>query len=769
MKMNRLTATPGVPPWRNDSAIKAVFAIAVFLDFPASASSVAPFSTFWAANVAVQGVGHDASGDIFVLGAADTSPIAGHVSEIVMAKLDPSATKVGYFVYLGGSGTNAPRALAVDAQGNAYIAGYTSSNDFPVTSGFSGPVPPGLAVPFIVKLNPNGGIVYATLFAGAVTAFPQALAVDSEGDATISGYANPGYPATQGTISADDFDRTTNTAPFATKLDASGTKVLFSALGIGGGQIAIAPQGDIFVAGNTSSTSYPTTPGAFQTTFTPSSTCSTGPGIGLCFPANEQYVTRLSSDGTKLIYSSFIAGSSGATNSGLAVDSDGNAYVTGTTPSKDYPFTGTSGTDRPGLFLTKLDPTGSRLLWSVQQGGNVLTLDTQGNPTVGGSFVPITGRPGSPPATSIPPPPPTGNTPAACLPNGATVQSIGYVQSFNAKDGTTAATQLLSATQATASAITTEPDGRIILGGYTYFPDIPLSPGVVFSDAVAQRTVPGSFLAALDLLQAPSNSPLGCIVDSATLFPVGPVAPGQLITLFGYQIGPQAGASGFSAAQASLPTSLGNVQVTFDGTPAPLLYVSSDQVNVQVPFTVAQQNSTVMAIHIGSTILTTRMLAVTSSNPSIFLDTSVSPANCDSRLANSVAFAAVALNSDGSLNSCTNPAKVESTVTVFLNGVAAMLGGAFPASGSITGPNPNPFGSQVDVRGGVLSLAAGPLYPASGSIAGVDQLAIQLPAISGSGLQEVNLELAIDGLLVAPFEAYSGVLHQQPVIIWVKQ
>ena len=125
MKMNRLTATPGVPPWRNDSAIKAVFAIAVFLAIPASASSVAPFSTFWAANVAVQGVGHDASGDIFVLGAADTSPIAGHVSEIVMAKLDPSATKVGYFVYLGGSGTNAPRALAVDAQGNAYIAGYT--------------------------------------------------------------------------------------------------------------------------------------------------------------------------------------------------------------------------------------------------------------------------------------------------------------------------------------------------------------------------------------------------------------------------------------------------------------------------------------------------------------------------------------------------------------------------------------------------------------------------------------------------------------------
>jgi hypothetical protein len=108
-------------------------------------------------------------------------------------------------------------------------------------------------------------------------------------------------------------------------------------------------------------------------------------------------------------------------------------------------------------------------------------------------------------------------------------------------------------------------------------------------------------------------------------------------------------------------------------------------------------------------------------------------------------------------------------VTIFLNGVAAKLGSSFAATGSITGPNPDFFGSQVDVRGGTLSLAAGPLFPAPGMIAGISQLSVQLPE-SEPGLWVVSLEVAIDGILAFPLQVLSnGTLYQTEVLVWVKQ
>jgi uncharacterized protein (TIGR03437 family) len=766
MAIKCLALPRGILPRRSDTAFVVFVAAALFLVAgPVAASVPPPFSTFLQENVALQGIGHDAAGNVFVLGTVIDSPIPGHGADLVVARFDASATKVVYLDYLGGSGYDEGRALAVDAQGNAYITGYTESSDFPVTSGFSGPVPSGSVYPFLIKLNPNGSVANATLFAGALAATPSAIAVDSGGNIFISGTAVQGYPPTPGAFSPG---MTGTNLPFLAKLDPSGTKTLLAVSGVGGSQIALGPQGDIWVSGNIVSLRYPTTPDAYQTTFTPSFFC---PGIPLpiCFPASQQYITRLSADGTKLIYSTYLTGASGSTNLGLVVDSAGNAYVTGTTTSQDYPFTtAPSASDRTGLFLTKLDATGSKVLWSVMQGGNLLALDASGNLVVGGSFIPVTGPPYSPPGRTYPPPPPTGNTPAQCLPNGTTVQSVAYVQSFRAQDGSTAATQLLSATKAYAYAMAVEPDGRILLGGYTELPDVPLSPGVVFSEAVTQRTVPGAFLAAFDLSQPAGGPQLGCVTDAVTLAPIGPAAPGQLLSLFGAGLGPQTGISGFAAGQTFLPTSLANVQVTFDGLPAPLLYVSSGQINVQVPFEVAQSASTVMTVSIGPDSVT-RMFAVARSNPSVFLDMSAPVAACDPSYTGDVVFAAVALNSDGSRNSCANPARPSTSVTIFLNGVAATMGSSFKGTGSITGPNPDFFGSQVDVRSDLISLAAGPLFPAPGMIAGVSQLSVQLPAISVPGLRAVSLGVAIDGIRAFPLEGYNGTLYQTAVLVWVKQ
>ncbi|MGB7763213.1 MAG: SBBP repeat-containing protein [Bryobacteraceae bacterium] len=748
---------------------------------PLAASAPSPFSTFFQGIDSIQGVGHDAAGNIFVVGTVDNSPIPGHGADIVAARLDPNATTVAYFVYLGGSSTDQAMAMAVDAQGNAYITGNTSSNDFPVTSGFGGPVTRGTAAPFAVKLNPSGAVVYATLFAGAINATPMAIAVDGGGNVIISGTAGPGaaYPATPGAFSSAG----ANVLPFVTKLDPTGTKVVFSAVGVGGSQIVLGPQGDIFLAGSTTSASYPTTPEAFQTTF--ASFCL--PAGFTCYQVGEQYVTHLSADGTQLIYSTYLTGSKGATNLALAVDSAGNAYVTGSTGSADYPYTAAAGAgDRAGLFLTKLDPTGSKVLWSVRQGGNTLALDAGGNPAAGG-YSPFV----EPTSVGFVLPPPTGNTPTACLPNGlavyATVVSIAYVQLFSAQDGSTTATQLLSgATQATTSAIAVEPDGRILLAGGSYLPDVSLTPGVVFSEAPTEPpTVPGMFLGAFDLSQPAGGSQLSCVSDAATFAMAGAVAPGQLLTLYGYLLGPQTGVSGFPSGPSWFPNSLANVQVTFDGVPAPLLYVSSTQINLQVPFEVSQKASTVMTISIapdsaGAYVpAATRMFVVAQSLPSLFVDPSVPPANCDPRLAGDIFVAAVALNSDGSLNGCANPAKPGSLVTVFLNGVAALVGGgsSYPATGSITGSNPPPFINQVAVNGGpvslpfyggTLSLAAGPLFAVPGAIVGFNQLAIELPTSTVSGLQEVSLAVVINGVRAAPFLAFD-VSVETPVIVWMQQ
>jgi uncharacterized protein (TIGR03437 family) len=786
MRIKRLALFRHAVPWHNNSARVAFVAVVLFfMSAPVAAAPPAPFSTFLVANATVQGMGHDAAGNIFVLGTVTNSPIPGRATSLFAARLDPNATTAAYFVYLGSGSADQAAALAVDGQGNAYITGSTTSNDFPVTSGFSGPFQSG-AVPFVIKLDPNGAVVYATLFAGAVAAIPTAIAVDSAGNVVISGIGLRSYTPTSAVFSSNGL----NDSLFAAKLDPSGTKVLFAALGVGGSQIALGPQGDIFLAGTAPSTPfppYPTAPGAYQTTFSP--ICLPG-GLFGCDYSSPQHVTRLSADGTQLIYSTFLTGPSGAENSGLAVDSAGNAYVTGTATTyypaatTDYPYTVTPGAgDRIGMFLSKLDPTGSKLLWSVQQGGSSLALDADGNLVVGGYSLTGPAYNGFGPA-----PPPAGNTPAACLPNGTTVSSSAYVQRFNALDGSTIATQLLSTTVSFSAipAVAVEPDGRILLAGDSAYPDVPLSPGVVFSEAAAQPTAQGLFLAAFDLSQPAAGPQLGCVTYAATLALVGPVAPGQLVTLFGYELGPQAGVSGFASNQTSFPTSLANVQVTFDGVPAPLLYVSSSQINAQVPFEVASNASTVMTVSVAPdsasaySTAATRMFAVAGSSPSLFVDMSVPPANCSPLAFSFSGFASlVALNSDGSLNGCGNPAKPGSTVTVFLNGVAAMPNGSFPFTGSITGPNPGPIASQVDVRGGsalvsngdVASLAAGPLFAVPGSIAGVDQLAIQLPASAASGLQAVSLAVTINGVPAAPlaYEPQTAPATQQVVIVWVEQ
>jgi hypothetical protein len=199
---------------------------------------------------------------------------------------------------------------------------------------------------------------------------------------------------------------------------------------------------------------------------------------------------------------------------------------------------------------------------------------------------------------------------------------ITYVQRFSAVDGSPMATQILSGTKLSASAMDVAPDGRVLLAGDSALPDVPLTTGVVFSDAVKQRTASGSFLAAFDLATAAMGGRLACVADGMTSQPVGPVAPGQLITLYGAGLGPAPGIASSISGPGPAATSLGGVTVTFDGVPAPLAYAGANQINASVPFEVAANASTLMKIIVNGSVIAWRQFAVAPSSPGLFIDAS---------------------------------------------------------------------------------------------------------------------------------------------------
>jgi hypothetical protein len=288
---------------------------------------------------------------------------------------------LSYSTYLGGSSIDVGRAIAVDSSGNAYIAGITSSGDFPVTpgafqttcSGCSG----GAQHVFVTKFNPTGSaLVYSTYLGGTNNDSGLGIALDTLGDAYVTGYTlSTDFPTTPGAFQTACAGSCAYQDAFVTELNPTGSALVYSTY-LGGtgadvGQgIAVDASGDAYVTGDTLSSDFPATPGAFQTT------CGGGPGnctIG------DGFVAKLTSDGSGLVYSTYLGGSSVDQALGIAVDASGNAYVTGGTSSSDFPTTpGAFETTCPAQdsctpgagFVTKLNSPGSALVYSTYLGGS---------------------------------------------------------------------------------------------------------------------------------------------------------------------------------------------------------------------------------------------------------------------------------------------------------------------------------------------------------------------------------------------------------------
>lgn len=261
----------------------------------------------------------------------------------------------------------------------------TTSPDFPVIGGGNFGTPPVSATErsFVAKLDPNGNLVFSDLLGASTNSYAQAVAVNASGQILVSGTSvAKGFPSTPGVYSVSD----TSFSPYLLELDPAGAKILFSATGIGGNAVAFDSSGNIYMSGSTGSLTYPTTPGSYQPAFPVFQTCL-APCFG-SFQGPNQYVTKLDPTGSKMIFSTAVSGTGNTINEGLAVDTAGNVYLTGLAGA-GYPYTVTppaaplnpalASLSTPAVpFLTKLDPAGQKLVYSIPVGGVGVKVDANG-------------------------------------------------------------------------------------------------------------------------------------------------------------------------------------------------------------------------------------------------------------------------------------------------------------------------------------------------------------------------------------------------------
>jgi hypothetical protein len=293
----------------------------------------------------------------FALGAYD------HDQPLV---IDPTLV---YATYLGGSTAEEALGIAVDASGNAYVTGTTSSADFPVTSGSyqTAQKSANHTQAFITKLNATGtALIYSTYLGGSDDDdSANAIVVNSAGNAYVTGIAaSSDFPTTPGVFQAARL--TAGGTAFITELNATGSALVFSTYLGGsfgsesGNGMALDGSGNVYVIGTTTAHDFPVTPGAFATTI---------PGFRAAF------VSKLNPKATALVYSTYLGGSGYDGGNTIALDATGNAYVGGLTASQNFPVTSgafqqTNLSPNSTGFVSKLNPSGSALVYSTYLGGS---------------------------------------------------------------------------------------------------------------------------------------------------------------------------------------------------------------------------------------------------------------------------------------------------------------------------------------------------------------------------------------------------------------
>ena len=364
------------------SVIAILLTLAAGTTQPASATAwTLTFSTYFGGNnmTTATAVAVDGTGNIYMAGWTDSTtihgcspirPSAGGVDAFVV-KWDGVTHLIDYCTFLGGRGDDRAFAIAVDGSGYAYVTGRTMSSNFPVVMPIQTSMA-GVSNAFVAKLSPTGALVYSSYLGGNGSDSGNGIAVDTTGNITVVGsttstnfpLASPIQPTMNG-----------QTNLFVSRLNPAGRSFLFSTYIGGSGNdyataVALDQAGAVYLTGSTTSTNFPTL-------------STIQPLIG----GNQNaFVLKISSAGNQIAYATYLGGSGGTvgfpeTGSGIAVDSAGDAYVTGTTVSRNFPLSNALFSTSVGVgihaFVAELNPAGSALLYSTYLGGS--SVDRHGH------------------------------------------------------------------------------------------------------------------------------------------------------------------------------------------------------------------------------------------------------------------------------------------------------------------------------------------------------------------------------------------------------
>ncbi|MBK6436816.1 MAG: SBBP repeat-containing protein [Rhodanobacteraceae bacterium] len=323
-----------------------------------------------------------------VLVGPDLTHNAG-TTDAFIAKVNADGTALVYAGYIGGNGPDIARGVAVDAAGNAYITGYCTSGPttFPVLVGPDLTYNGGSYDAWVAKVNPEGtALLYAGYIGGSGSDLAFAIDIDADGNAYVAGNTDSSS-ATFPEVIGPDQGSNGGQDGFVAKVSADGATLVYAGFIGGSGldranAIAVDGQGFAYVTGPTDSTA-----ATFPELVGPDLTEN-----GL----DDAYVAKISADGSALIYAGYIGGSGNDRGNGIAVDSLGNAYVTGSAASTEATFPVLEGPDLThnggeDAFITKVSADGATLIYSGYIGGsstdsgNAVAVNAAGAAYVAGS------------------------------------------------------------------------------------------------------------------------------------------------------------------------------------------------------------------------------------------------------------------------------------------------------------------------------------------------------------------------------------------------
>jgi len=418
------------------------------------------------------GIAVDGNGYAYVTGSTTTSnfPVTAgaydtsynSLGDVFVAKFNYPGTGLVYSTFIGGSAEDCADGIVVDSGGKATVTGRTGSTNFPTTSGAFDRTHGGGNDIFVTTLNAAGSaLVYSTFLGGSADDEGTGVAVDSSGNAYISGKTeSANYPTTPGA-----FDTSYNGSPYQdavlSKIDSSGATLVYSTY-LGGSQddagygLDVDSGGSAYVTGETGSSNFPVTAGAYDTTKN---------------SAKDVFAAKLNPAGTDLLYSTYIGGSQDETGFGLAVDGSGNALIIGATTSSNFPTTAgaydSSHNGYSDVFVVKLNSGGSGLLYSTYLGGSFDDFGT-GIAADDAGVSCLVGRTES------------ADFPASV--NAYDSSHNGYNDVFIAKFSSSGSILLYSTYlgggfQDYGTAVGADKSGTVYISGYTESSDFPVTPG----------------------------------------------------------------------------------------------------------------------------------------------------------------------------------------------------------------------------------------------------------------------------------------------------